>query len=351
MDIILVINAGSASLKYKIFDNTNLNLLKEGGFSIESTGKERLKEEKKIFLELQQIANELGKVKAVGHRVVHGGNEFYKPTIVTSTVLTKLAKYNKLAPLHNPYNLGYIKLALQYFPSSKNIAIFDTAFFHDLPLETQIFPLPYKYFQKGIRRFGFHGLSHQYISEEAARQLKKPINQCNLITLHLGGGASVTAIRNGQPVDTSLGFTPIGGVPMFTRSGDMDPGVLLYICENYHLNLKQLGEMLNHDSGLKGISGQKGFLQLLEGVEKHDPQSILAFNVFTYELKKQIGAYLAVLGRVDALVFSGTVGSGKPLTRDTITKDLNLPKGTKILVIPTNEELGMARQIKKLLSK
>jgi len=211
--------------------------------------------------------------------------------------------------------------------------------------------LPYRYFEKGIRRFGFHGLSHQYISEEAAHQLGKPINQCNLITLHLGGGASVAAIKNGQPVDTSLGFTPLGGVPMFTRSGDIDPGVLLYLCENYHLSLKQLGKMLNYDSGLKGISGQKGFLQLLEGAEKHEPRSELAFRVFTYELRKQIGAYLVVLGNIDALVFSGTVGSGKPLTRETIIKDLNLPKGTKVLVIPTNEELEMARQIKKLLSE
>ncbi|HPR91565.1 MAG TPA: acetate/propionate family kinase [Candidatus Paceibacterota bacterium] len=351
MDIILVINAGSTSLKYKIFNNVDLSLLKEGGFSIESTGKERIKEEKKIFLELQQTAHGLGKVKAVGHRVVHGGNEFYKPTVVTSAILTKLAQYNKLAPLHNPYNLGYIKLALKYFSTAKNIAIFDTAFFHDLPLEAQVFPLPYKYFEKGIRRFGFHGLSHQYISEEAAHELGKSINQCNLITLHLGGGASVAAIKNGKPIDTTLGFTPMGGVPMFTRSGDIDPGVLIYLCENYHLSIKNLSEMLNRDSGLKGISEQKGFLQLLEGVERHDPQSELAFNVFARGLKKQIGAYLAILGNIDALVFSGTVGSGKPITRETVLKDLKLPKGTKVLVIPTNEELEMARQIKKLLSK
>jgi acetate kinase len=351
MDIFLIINAGSASLKYKIFNSSNLNLLKEGGFSIESTGKERLKEEKKIFQDLQQIAKSLGKVKAVGHRVVHGGNEFYKPTVVTPLVVKKLTKYNKLAPLHNPYNLGYIKLALKYFPSSKNIAIFDTAFFHDLPLEAQVFPLPYKYFQKGIRRFGFHGLSHQYISEEAAHLLKKPINQCNLITLHLGGGASVSAISNGRPIDTTLGFTPLGGVPMFTRSGDIDPGVLLYLSENYHLNLKELKTVLNNHSGLKGISNKNGFLQLLEGVEQNDPQSVLAFNIFTRSLKKQIGAYMALLGHVDAIVFSGTVGSGKPITREKVLNNLVLPKDMKILVIPTNEELGMARQIKKLLSK
>ena len=351
MDIFLIINAGSASLKYKIFNSSNLNLLKDGGFSIESTGKERLKEEKKIFQDLQQIANSLGKIKVVGHRVVHGGNEFYKPTVVTPLIVKKLTKYNKLAPLHNPYNLDYIKLALKYFPSSKNIAIFDTAFFHDLPLEAQVLPLPYKYFQKGIRRFGFHGLSHQYISEEAAHLLNKPINQCNLITLHLGGGTSVSAIQKGHPIDTTLGFTPLGGVPMFTRPGDIDPGALIYISENYHLNLKELKIILNNYSGLKGISNKNSFLQLLEGVKENDSQSVLAFNVFTRSLKKQIGAYMALLGHVDAIVFSGTVGSGKSITREKVLNNLVLPKDMKILVIPTNEELDMARQIKKLLSK
>jgi acetate kinase len=351
MDILLIINAGSASLKYKIFNNSDISLLKEGGFSIEASGKERLKEERKIFQDLQKIANSLGKVKAVGHRVVHGGNEFYKPTVVTPLVVKKLTKYNKLAPLHNPYNLDCIKLSLKYFPGIKNIAIFDTAFFHNLPLEAQVLPLPYKYFQKGIRRFGFHGLSHQYLGEEAARLLKKPWNQCDLITLHLGGGASVTAIKNGQSIDTTLGFTPLGGIPMFTRSGDIDPGALLYISETYHLNLKDLKIMLNEGSGLKGISGKNGFLQLLEGVEKNDSHSILAFNIFTLSLKKQIGAYMALLGHTDAIVFSGTVGSGKPLTREKVLDGLTLPKEIKILVIPTNEELGMARQIKKLLSK
>ncbi len=212
-------------------------------------------------------------------------------------------------------------------------------------------PLPYKFFQKGIRRFGFHGLSHQYISEEAAHLLNRPINQCNLITLHLGGGASVSAIQKGHPIDTTLGFTPLGGVPMFTRPGDIDPGALLYIGENYHLNLKELKVILNNYSGLKGISNKNGFLQLLEGVEKNDPQSVLAFNIFTRSLKKQIGAYMALLGHVDAIVFSGTVGSGKLVTREKILDNLILPKGVKILVIPTNEELGMAKQIKKLLSQ
>ena len=228
---ILVFNLGSTSLKYKIFsvnEERKLKLFKSGGFDNLGEGR-KMSHDEAIRLVIRSIGN-LTDIAIIGHRVVHGGNEFVVPTRIDQINLRLLEKYNRLAPLHNPYNLMGIKSCLTYFSTVPNVAVFDTAFFKTLPLKAKIYSIPFDYYKKfGIERFGFHGISHQYLAEIAAENIKKPLAKLNLITCHLGGGCSIAAVKNGQPVDISLGFTPLEGLVMMTRSGDLDPGVVLEI--------------------------------------------------------------------------------------------------------------------------
>lgn len=305
--MILVLNCGSQTIKYKVFDEY-LKLIKEGrGF----------KELKNINLD----------IKLVGHRVVHGGDEFREPTVINKQVLKKLQGFNKLAPLHNPYNILGIKTALRIFPKARHVAVFDTGFYKDLPDVARIYPVPGNY-----KRFGFHGISHEYAAREAGGKL---FNKLKIISCHLGGGASIVAIKNGRAIDTSMGFTPMEGLMMMTRSGDVDPGIVIALGN-------KANRILNYESGIKGICGESEMLKVLK---RKDKKAELALDIFTYRIKKYIGAYYAILGGCDLLVFTGAIGAGLSKTREMILKDLNILNKTKIIVVKPNEELAIAKKI------
>lgn len=347
-DILAIFNAGSTSLKYKIFDYKNLELLDSETFDIEEKGKEREILQEALFNKILTKAKSFGNIKYFGHRVVHGGDDFTQPTIINKTNIKKLAKYNELAPLHNPFNLSFINLALVNQPKIKNIAVFDTGFFANINEESRHFAIPIKYYYQNVKRYGFHGISHQYILNEASKILKKKEKNCNLIICHLGGGCSISAILKGIAVDISLGFTPLGGIMMSTRSGDIDPGVLIHLLKKYNYTTDELNQILNHKSGIYGISGKTNYLDLINGVKSKDEKCILAFNMFCYQIRKTIASYFGIINKVDAICFTGSIGSGIEITRKKIMKNLNIAKNIPVLAIKTNEELNIARQIKSL---
>ncbi len=334
---ILVINSGSFSFKYKLF-GSDFKVLKEGNFP-------RIRANTaQIF---KSALEEIGEqpLDAIGHRVVHGGKEFYKVTKITNSILRRLSKYSALAPLHNPYNLEGIKTALRLLPSVDNFAVFDTAFFKDLPDYAKVYAIPLKYYQRGIQRFGFHGTSHKYAAQEAARLLQKPLEKCNLITIHLGGGCSITAIKNGHAIDTSMGFTPLEGLVMGTRCGDIDAGIILKLMREEKINVDELDALLNKQSGIKGLSGYADFRDLLKAKKESDTKSQLAFDVFVYRIKKYIGAYFGILNRIDAIVFTGAIGSGRKETRDAVVKGMDILKNVEVFSIKTDEELAIVREV------
>jgi acetate kinase len=347
-ELLVIFNAGSTSLKYKIFDFKNLETLDTETFDIEEKGKEREILQEALFNKIIAKANSFGQIKHFGHRVVHGGDDFINPTIITNSNIKKLEKYNGLAPLHNPYNISFIKLCIKNQPKTKNIAVFDTGFFADINDEAKHFAIPIKYYYQNVKRYGFHGISHQYILSEASKILKKKEQSCNLIICHLGGGCSISAISKGKAIDISLGFTPLGGIMMSTRSGDIDPGVLIYLMKKYNYTADDLNKILNNQSGIFGIANTKNYLELLNGLKKKDEKCTLAFKMFCYQIRKTIGSYFAILNKVDAIFFTGSIGSGFEITRNTITKNLTLAKDVPILAIKTNEELNIAKQIKAL---
>jgi len=359
---ILVFNLGSTSLKYKIFSvsaERKLKLVKAGDLDNLGEGR-RMNHDEAIRLTIRSIGN-LTDIAVIGHRVVHGGNEFVVPTKIDQLNLKLLEKYNRLAPLHNPYNLMGIKSCLTYFSNVPNVAVFDTAFFKNLPLKAKIYPISFDYYKKfGIERFGFHGISHQYLTELAAEKLKKPLAKIKLITCHLGGGCSVAAVKDGQPVDISLGFTPLEGLVMMTRPGDLDPGVVLEIQdllikeniknkESINL-LSETRRILNKESGLKGLAGVDNYLKLLKFREK-SPRARLAFEIFIYRLQKYISSYWGILGGADAIMFSGAIGAGNPITRRAALKDLKFLSKTKVMAIKADEELAIAKECLKFVGK
>lgn len=341
---ILVINSGSTSLKYKLFDIKNFRELKSG--YIQNIGTSKVKNHEQALKTALGEIGELKNIMAVGHRVVHGGEEFVQPTLITKTVLKRLAKYNKLAPLHNPANLMGIKACLKLLPKVPDIAVFDTAFHQTIPKKAYLYALPLKYYKKyDIRRFGFHGISHRYVAEEAAKKLKKPLNKLKIITCHLGGGCSITAINKGKSVDTSMGFTPAEGLVMMTRSGDIDPAIILFLQEKEKLTPKQVDHLINFESGMLGLCGEENMLKVLNKIKRGNKLARLAFDIFIYRLQKYIGAYYAALGGLDALVFTGAVGSGKATTRNAVCRGLkHILKKTKVMAIKTNEELMIAKE-------
>ncbi|HEB01402.1 MAG TPA: acetate/propionate family kinase [Candidatus Portnoybacteria bacterium] len=342
---ILVINSGSTSLKYKLYQTKSLQILKEG--EVRNIGPGKVKNHEKA-LKLVLSSLKIPNIKAVGHRIVHGGSEFVEPTLVNQKILERLKKYNQLAPLHNPANLLGIKASNKLIPNIPDIAVFDTAFFKNLPFEAATYALPANLCQKyHLQRYGFHGLSHQYVAEEAAKKLKKPLGKLKIITCHLGGGSSLTAIKNGQPIETSMGFTPVEGVVMMTRSGNIDPAILPYLMRKEKLSPAEIEEMLNKRSGLKAISGipSSSMLAILEAAKKGRPKAKLALKLYTYQIKKYIGAYQVILNGLDALVFTGAIGFGSQKIRGMITQDMNILKGVKVLAIETDEELMIAREV------
>lgn len=312
-------------------------------------------------------------IPAIGHRVVHGGETFQAPTIINETVIREIEKNTPLAPLHNPPNLTGIRVARSIFPQSVQVAVFDTSFHQTIPRHAYIYALPYSlYADHRVRRYGFHGSSHAFVAECTAGFLNRPLDNLNLITLHLGNGASACAIQNGRCMDTSMGLTPLEGLVMGTRTGDVDPAIPFFLSKHLNMPLDRIDSLLNKESGLKGLCGENDMRTILEKAGQGDEPAQLALSVYTYRIKKYIGAYMAVLGRLDALVFTGGIGENAPLVRELCLKDLNglniiidsqinrsacgrlqeisqQDSKVKVLVVPTNEELKIARETLKVL--
>ncbi len=309
------------------------------------------------------ILKDFSNLRAIAHRVVHGGIEFSKPAQINEALIKQIRKTIPLAPLHNSANLEGIAAMREIAGDVLQIAIFDTAFHQSMPPSSFLYALPKDYYTNlQIRRYGFHGISHHYLSKESARLLKKPLNKCSLITLHLGSGASASAIKNGKSLETSMGFTPLEGLVMGTRCGDLDPGILLYLLNQRHIDGKELEYLLNHQSGLKGLCDSNDMREIILNMKRGDKNSKLAFEIFCKKIKHYIGAYIALLGKVDAIVFSGGIGANSFEVREAVCKNLSIlgirldkeknrkgltsiGKGDiKIFKIRTDEELEMANQ-------
>ncbi|MBN9645150.1 acetate kinase [Corynebacterium mendelii] len=306
-------------------------------------------------------------ITAVGHRVVHGGILFSQPEIITDEILGMVKDLIPLAPLHNPANISGIEVARQMLPDVPHVAVFDTGFFHSMPPAAALYAINAEVAAThGIRRYGFHGTSHEYVSQHVPEMLGKPAEMVNQITLHLGNGASATAIRGGKAVDTSMGMTPLAGLAMGTRSGDIDPGIVFHLHRSAGMSIDQIDHLLNRDSGVKGISGVNDFRQLSKLIEEDDQDAWLAYNVYIHQLRRYIGSYMFALGRVDAITFTAGVGENAANVREDALADLEYygikidkdknnrrDKGAreistddsqvKVFVIPTNEELAIAR--------
>lgn len=335
---------------------------------------EALKKMSLLLIESGVIHN-LNDLDGIGHRVVQGGASFQAPAMVDEYVMSEIERLIPLAPLHNPGHLSGMKVSVEQSPNVPQVAIFDTAFHSTLPKYAYMYALPYKYYEElRIRRYGFHGTSHRYIVKEAANYLKQDINTLNAITLHLGNGASVAAIENGKSVDTSMGLTPLEGLIMGTRSGDIDPAILFYLARKKGLTLDELDRMLNKESGLKGICGSNDMREINRLAHEGNEQAQLAREMFNYRLKKYIGSYSAVLGRVDCIVFTGGIGENDSEVRfescsrlenfgikiDTV-RNAERTEGirqistddspVKVLVIPTNEELEIAVETMEMIEK
>ena len=392
---VLVINAGSSSVKYYLYDMPNAEVLVRG--SIERIGEEN-SELTHFFAdechrEQAQVGNVEGamdmildtlvrkdvgalenllQIGGVGHRVVHGGEEFTGSVIVDEKVIASIEKFADLAPLHNPPNLAGIRAVQRKIPDVPQVACFDTAFHSTIPKVAYMYALPYELYEKHhIRRYGFHGVSHRYVARRAAALMGREKYDINVITCHLGNGCSITAVKNGRSVDTSMGFTPLEGVPMGTRSGDLDPAILFYLGDKGY-DVKKLKTLCNKESGLIGISGASNDIRnLIDLAEEGHERAKLAIDVFCYRIKKYIGAYAAVLGTVDAVVFTGGIGENAVHLRSQICSDLtqigiDLDPATNaetvateteiscddsrvtVFVVPTNEQAAIAHDTYEL---
>lgn len=371
--VVLVINSGSSSLKYKLVDP-------DSGAARATGNVERIGEDssgvpdhaaalRRAFDALGDDGIDLGQcgLVAVGHRVVHGGNRFHRPTVVDDAVLGELKGLSELAPLHNPPALAGIEVARKLLPDVPHVAVFDTGFFHDLPAAAATYAIDRELAERWqIRRYGFHGTSHRYVSERAAAFLGVSLQSVNQIVLHLGNGASASAIAAGRAVETSMGLTPLEGLVMGTRSGDIDPSVVAYLSHTAQMEVDDIEVMLNQRSGVLGLCGQRDFRRLHEMVESGDTAAQLAYSVFIHRLRKYLGAYLAVLGHTDVITFTAGIGENDATVRRdalaglgelgiVLDEDRNGGDGTgerlisadgspiTVLVIPTNEELAIAR--------
>ncbi|MDD5281976.1 MAG: acetate kinase [Candidatus Omnitrophica bacterium] len=348
---ILVINSGSSSIKYKLFDMPGERLILKG--ALEHIG-EKGSKFADHYSGLKTILEKFDSVEAVGHRVVHGAEKFKKPAVVNQKVINGIKECCAIAPLHNPANLSGILACKKLLPGVKQVVVFDTAFHQSIPVHAYIYGLPYDYYQKlKVRKYGFHGTSHEYVAAEASRILNKPLNKLKLISCHLGNGCSITAINKGKSVDTSMGFTPLEGLVMGTRCGDVDPALVTHIMCKNKINARDMENILNKESGLRGISGISNDMRFLEEKAKAGNwRARLAIDIFVYRIRKYIGAYLTVLGGLDVLIFTAGIGENQPSIRGNICRGLfnYLEKKPKIMVIPTNEELMIARQTYKLIN-
>lgn len=396
---ILVINSGSSSLKYQLIDMTNETVLAKGlcerigidrSFIKQSKcGGEAIVREKDMpnhKVAIQEVINALtdseigvitnmNEIAAVGHRVVHGGEKYSQSVVIDEDVLKTINECVILAPLHNPPNIVGIEACQHMLPGVPMVAVFDTAFHQTMPKYAYMYALPYQYYEKyKLRRYGFHGTSHKYVAERAAVVLGKPLDELNLITCHLGNGASICAIKGGKSVDTTMGFTPLQGLAMGTRSGTVDPEVISFLMEKENMTIKEVSNVLNKKSGVLGLSGvSSDFRDLHDAADEGNERAQLAIEVFCYMVKRFIGNFMTVLNGVDAIVFTAGVGENNDIARRIITDDMdrlgikidlekNKIRGKEIdistpdaavrtLVIPTNEELAIARETLKLIKQ
>ncbi|MFC1484920.1 acetate kinase [bacterium] len=398
---ILVLNCGSSSIKYKLISMTKEIVLAKG--LIERIGtkhalikqknlegreykdvREILDHSKSIEVMIEILINsKYGSIKSideidgVGHRVVHGGDKFSGSVLITDEVRQKIKDCIDLAPLHNPNNLKGINAIRKILPNIKQVGSFDTAFHQTLPEHAYLYPIPYRlYKNEGIRRYGFHGSSHRYVCQRASEIIKKPLQQLKLVSCHLGNGCSITAVDKGKSVDTSMGFTPLEGLMMGTRSGDIDPAIIFYLASKMDMTLVEIDNMLNKYSGILGISGLSNDMREIEqGVKDNCKRSILAMQMFSYKVKKYIGSYAAALNGCDAIIFTGGIGENTKLMRHLVCKDMDYlnikldtkkngkilfgkegfintnDSKTKILVISTDEELVIARDTRDIIKK
>ncbi|HUF38023.1 MAG TPA: acetate kinase [Anaerolineales bacterium] len=344
---ILVLNAGSSSIKYKLFNMDGPTVIAAG--RVERIGEEQgavrhavpgrqavraerpipahrdgLEEVVRLLLDRETgVIERPDDVAAVGHRVVHGGERFSEPAVIDAAVLAAVRELIPLAPLHNPANLAGIEVASELFPEAVQVAVFDTAFHQTLPPHAYRYALPNELYEEdGIRVYGFHGTSHQYVAREAARHLGLTTEHGNLITLHLGNGASITAVAGGRSVDTSMGFSPLPGLVMGTRSGDVDPAVVFHLARERGMSVDEIDALLNKRSGLLGLCGENDLRDIEARMDAGDAAARLAFEVYVYRIRKYIGAYTAVLGRVDALVFTAGVGENSAAVRAAVCAGL-----------------------------
>jgi acetate kinase len=391
---ILVINSGSSSIKYRLFDMTDKTVLASGVMEQIGEAQSRLthytrssKGEMEEIINSEPVADhhagfeligtvmgesgalqDTAELSGIGHRVVHGGEEFKEPTLIDAKVMDTIRRLSPLAPLHNPANLLGIEVAMQSAPQVPQVAVFDTAFHQSLPEHAFRYAIPQTLYEKHhVRRYGFHGTSHDYVAKQAAMLLDQPLNELNLITLHLGNGASASAVKGGKSIDTSMGMTPLEGLIMGTRCGDIDPAIIFYLKRKTGLARDEVESILNQESGLKGICGVNDMRHIEELSRSGNSQAQLAIEMVCYRIKKYIGAYHAALGSLDALVFTAGIGEKSSLIRAgacrglshlgiEIDPDKNNRKSKKafeiqtrgssvrVLVIPTNEELEIAEQ-------
>ena len=395
---ILVLNCGSSSIKYKLYRMQNNEVLAQGG--IEKIGlkgsflKLTLPDGQKVMLEGEILEHRAGieyilgvllsekygciksldEIDAVGHRVVHGGEKFNSSVLITDEVIDMVKETIELAPLHNPPNLKGIYAIRELMPETPQVAVFDTAFHQTMPQHAYLYGLPYSLYEKyGIRRYGFHGTSHRYVSKRVCEILNVPYESQRIITAHIGNGGSIAAVKDGKSVDTSMGMTPLEGLIMGTRSGDVDPGVISFIMEKEHMGTQGISTLLNKFSGVLGISGISSDMREIESaVDNNNARAILALDTYNYRIRKYIGAYAAVLGGVDILVFTGGVGENQWTTRSAVCKNMQfmgieldeelnksvrgvevvISKPTskvKVVIVPTDEELTIAKDTVEIL--
>jgi acetate kinase len=396
---ILVVNCGSSSLKYQLINMDNESVLAKGvveRIGIEGSvltqkveGREKYivnkpmpthKEAIKLVLDAlvdskNGVIKDMSEISAIGHRVLHGGEKYADPVLITDDVTKVIEEYIPLGPLHNPANLMGINVCKELMPNTPMVAVFDTAFHQTIPDHAYIYPLPYELYTKyRIRKYGFHGTSHRYVSKAAAKMLDKNIEDLKIITCHLGNGSSVAAVKNGKCIETSMGFTPLEGLAMGTRSGSIDPAIIPFLMKELNYSTDEVDNLLNKKSGVLGISGvSSDFRDIEDAANSGNKRAKLALDVFNYKVKQFIGSYTAVMNGVDCIVFTAGLGENSPETREAICDNLdylgikldkskNKVRGkaadisaedskVKILVIPTNEELMIARDTKEIISK
>lgn len=397
---VLVLNSGSSSLKYQIIDTSTGDSLLRGLVDRIGMTKSVIKQKRydgdvyeledeiishsvaienvlKLIVDKQHgVLMSINEIDAVGHRVVHGGEKFSRSVLINDKVIKAIEEYSEIAPLHNPYNLRGINAAIKALPKVPQVAVFDTAFHQSLPEVAYIYPIPYIFYEKyKIRRYGFHGTSHYYVSKRSCEILDRNINDFSVITCHLGNGCSISAVKNGRSIDTSLGFSTIAGVMMGTRCGDFDPAVILNIMEKEELTIEQATSLLTKHSGLLGVSGVSSDMREVKNAAKNgNKRAELAFQMFCYIVKKFIGAYSVVLDGPDAIVFTAGIGENDPDVRELSLKGMDFmgvkvdneknhscigkemiisteDSKVKVLVIPTNEELVIAEDVVKVLEE